>query len=352
MFLRALSRPATTQELAASEDFIESLILDNQEQALEIAKLNDMLDNALEQRNAIIEPIRKRLMEEASNGDKPQAEVPQPLHIWNFQEGDDVLTDTVNGLRLSLENGALLEGGALTLKDGNAYAHSGALSKDVTEKTLSAVVQLDNLDQRGGGVINIQTTNGIIFDAIVYGERDSRLWMPGSNGFVRTEHVAGPAEKAALTQPVHLAITYKQDGSIAMFRNGEPYGKPYVSSGLQTYQGANSIINLGLRHSPPGGNHNLTGKIFRAALYDQVLSENAIKSLATGQNFFISDKLIREALKETQLSQLDLLAQQIDRFQSTLAGIRRPETNVTPTRQAWHDFAQSLFNLKEFIFIR
>ena len=137
-----------------------------------------------------------------------------------------------------------------------------------------------------------------------------------------------------------------------MFRNGEPYGKPYVSSGLQTYQGTNSIINLGLRHSPPGGNHNLTGKIFRAALYDQILSENAIKGLATGESFFVSEKLIREALTETQLNQIDVLAQQIDNLQSTLAGMRRPETNGTPTRQAWHDFAQSLFNLKEFIFIR
>ncbi len=352
MFLRALSRPATPQELTASKDFIESLILDNQKQASEIAKLNDMLDSVIQQRTAIVEPIRKRLMEEFKNGDQPQVEVPQPLHNWNFQEGDDVLTDTVNGLRLSLQNGALLEDGALTLQGGNAYAHSGQLSKDVAEKTLSVVVQLDNLDQRGGGVINIQTTNGIIFDAIVYGERDARLWMPGSNGFARTERVAGPAENDALTQPVHLAITYKQDGSIAMFRNGEPYGKPYVSSGLQTYQGANSIINLGLRHSPAGGNHNLTGKIFRAALYDEILSENVIKGLATGQSFFVSEKLIREALSENQLKQIDLLAQQIDNLQSTLTGIRRSEANVTPTRQAWHDFAQSLFNLKEFIFIR
>ena len=352
MFLRTLSRPATPQELTTSENFINSLILDNQEQAREIAKLNDRLGSVLRQRNAIVEPIRQRLMEEVKNGDKPQAEVPPPLHIWNFQEGDDVLVDTVNGLRLNLQNGAVIEDGALTLKSGNAYAHSGALSKDVAEKTLSAVVQLNNLDQRGGGVINIQTSNGIIFDAIVYGERDSRLWMPGSNGFTRTEHIAGPEEKDALTQPVHLAITYKQDGSIAMFRNGEPYGKPYVSSGLQTYQGANSIINLGLRHSPPGGNHNLTGKIFKAALYDQALSEDAIKGLATGQSFFVSEKLIRETLTEAQLKQIDVLGEQINHIQSTLAGIRRPETNINPTRQAWHDFAQSLFNLKEFIFIR
>ena len=129
-------------------------------------------------------------------------------------------------------------------------------------------MQLDNLDQQGGGVINIQSSNGIIFDAIVYGERDSRLWMPGSNGFVRTQRVNGPAESDALTKPVHMAISYKQDGTITMFRNGEPYGKPYVSSGLVKYPASDTVINLGLRHSPAGSNHNLTGKIIQAQLYD------------------------------------------------------------------------------------
>jgi len=352
MFLRALSRPATGEELAASESYIHSLIRDNQQQADEILKLNEFLKIATKQRQDIVDPVRQRLMETAKEGKQPQAEVPAPLHAWNFSEGEDVLADTVSGLKIKLLNGALVEDGALTLKGGNAYAQSGTLNIDIGEKTLAAVVQLDNLDQRGGGVINIQTTNGLVFDAIVYGERDSRLWMPGSNGFVRTERVDGPAEATALNQPVHIAITYKKDGTITMFRNGEPYGKPYVSSGLQSYNSKASNINLGLRHSPPGGNHNLTGRIFRAELYNQVLSEEALQGLATGQSFFISQKLIREALSEAQLAQVDELTQRVEQIQNALTEMRRTTSDADPTRQAWHDFAQSLFNLKEFIFIR
>ena len=62
--------------------------------------------------------------------------------------------------------------------------------------------------------------------------------------------------------------------------------------------------------------------------------------------------LIREALSDAQLAQVDALTQQIEKTQNTLAEMRRTASNIDPTRQAWHDFAQSLFNLKEFIFIR
>ncbi len=352
MFLRTLSRPPSAQELAASQDFLATLIRDNEEQHTEIAKLNQLLNRSTQQRNAIITPVRQRLLELAKEGKQPNVELPAPLHAWDFQEGEEVLTDGVNGLKLELKNGARIEDGALLLQGGNAYAQSGPLSKNVDEKTLAAVVQLDNLQQRGGGVINIQTSNGVIFDAIVYGERDVQLWMPGSNGFVRTQTVDGPAETAALTQPVHIAITYQKDGTITMYRNGEAYGKPYVSSGLQSYVGANSTINLGLRHSPPGGNHNLTGRIVRAELYDQVLTADAIKGIATGQNYYVPEKLVLESLSEAQRSEVELLGQQIKKIQETLVFIRPPATNVDPTRQAWHDFAQSLYNLKEFIFIR
>ena len=176
--------------------------------------------------------------------------------------------------------------------------------------------------------------------------------MPGSNGFVRTQRVNGPAESDALTKPVHMAISYKQDGTITMFRNGEPYGKPYVSSGLVKYPASDTVINLGLRHSPAGSNHNLTGKIIQAELYAQALSADVIKGIATGQRFYISDKLVRESLSVSEREQVDALAQKIDAIRKQLAGIQRPANTVEPVRQAWRDYAQSIFNLKEFIFIR
>ena len=352
MFLRALGRNATTEEVAASRQYLEALIRDIEEQEAEIVKLNEFLDTASKQRESILAPIRQRLTEAAMKDNNPKAELPQPLHAWDFSGGEEGLTDQINGLKLDLINGARIADGALILKSPRAFARSGKVSKDVSEKTLAAVVQLDNLDQQGGGVINIQSSNGIIFDAIVYGERDSRLWMPGSNGFVRTQRVNGPAESDALTKPVHMAISYKQDGTITMFRNGEPYGKPYVSSGLVKYPASDTVINLGLRHSPAGSNHNLTGKIIQAELYDQALSADVIKGIATGQRFYISDKLVRESLSVSEREQVDALAQKIDAIRKQLAGIQRPANTVEPVRQAWRDYAQSIFNLKEFIFIR
>ena len=184
MFLRALGRNATTEEVAASRQYLEALIRDIEEQEAEIVKLNEFLDTASKQRESILAPIRQRLTEAAMKDNNKRA----PTCAW-VRGGEEGLTDQINGLKLDLINGAHIADGALILKSPRAFARSGKVSKDVSEKTLAAVVQLDNLDQQGGGVINIQSSNGIIFDAIVYGERDSRLWMPGSNGFVRTQRV-------------------------------------------------------------------------------------------------------------------------------------------------------------------
>ena len=41
------------------------------------------------------------------------------------------------------------------------------------------------------------------------------------------------------------------DGTIAAFRNGRPYGKPYQSSGLTVFSPGDAQIIFGLRHSPP-----------------------------------------------------------------------------------------------------
>ena len=65
---------------------------------------------------------------------------------------------------------------------------------------------LDNLTQRGGGVITVQEKDGGLFDSIVFGERDPGQWMAGSNGFVRTQSFNGTPEKAV--ELTHVAIAY------------------------------------------------------------------------------------------------------------------------------------------------
>jgi hypothetical protein len=56
----------------------------------------------------------------------------------------------------------------------------------LTSKTLVAWIQLADLEQAGGSVLTIEHPDGAQFDAIVFGERVPRRWMPGSNNFLRT----------------------------------------------------------------------------------------------------------------------------------------------------------------------
>src|SRR5690606_28225690 len=100
--------------------------------------------------------------------------------------------------------------GALVL-DGESFVETPPTSRDLAEKTLEAWVQLDDLDQRGGAAISVETRDGLAFDAIVFGEGEPRRWMPGSNNFARTESFGGVEEVDAATRPVHVAIVYQPD---------------------------------------------------------------------------------------------------------------------------------------------
>ena len=215
-----------------------------------------------------------RLRAQDAAADRPQP--PRPLARWEF---DSDLQDSIGALHGTAHGAARVEGGAL-LVDGESFVETAALPTEVKEKTLEAWVRIDGLDQRGGGVISLQTRGGGEFDAIVFGEREPRRWMAGSNGFVRTQSFQGPAEQRAEEQAVHVAIVYQQDGTIIGYRDGAAYGKPYDSGQLKTFPAGACVVVFGLRHSPPGGNRLLTGAILRAQLYDRALSAAEVAASA------------------------------------------------------------------------
>ena len=120
------------------------------------------------------------------------------------------LKDNIGKLHGTAKGGARLEGGALVLDGKQAFVETVPLDKDLAEKTLEAWVLLENLNQRGGGAISVETIGGQEFDAIVFGEREAQRWMAGSDGFRRTKSFRGPAEAEAIKQPVHFAIVYQK----------------------------------------------------------------------------------------------------------------------------------------------
>ncbi len=169
------------------------------------------------------------------------------------------------------------------------YIDTPAITTNLGVKTLEAWVRLENVDQRGGGVIGIQSLDGLIFDGIVFGERQAKHWMAGSNFFKRTKEFNGIAETEADKRVVHVALAYHADGTIAAYRDGRPYGTPYKSSGLVTFEAGQSQIIFGVRHTPPGGNKMLAGTLVRARLYDRALSDEEVAASAGAGSDYVAE---------------------------------------------------------------
>ncbi|MBC8351714.1 MAG: DUF1553 domain-containing protein [Planctomycetes bacterium] len=247
---------------------------------------------------AIEDPVREQLLAQRTariEATKP----PLPIAAWEF---DADFKDSVGELHGEPSGSARLENGGLVL-DGKSFVATAPFERDLTEKTLEAWVLVPNLDQRGGGVISVEQTGGAVFDAIVFGEREPRRWMAGSNGFVRTQSFAGYEETVAAREFVHIAIVFARDGTITGYRDGQVYGTSYQSKGPVTFRATESQILFGLRHNPPGGNRFLTGTIERARLYDRALSPIEVAASAGTTSDYIAESEIIAALSSEQ--QLD-----------------------------------------------
>ena len=222
-------------------------------------------------------------------------ELPPAMSRWAFEND---LNDSVGHLHGTAHGKARVENGALVL-DGNSFVETRPVGKEITEKTLEAWVQLDNLDQRGGGAMSIESRDGRVFDAIVFGETEPKRWMAGSNGFVRTVSFGDAEEADAVERPVHMALVYQKDGTIIGYRDGRPYGHSIRKSEVQSYPKGTTEILFGLRHKPGGGNRFLSGRIHRAALYDRALSPVEIATSADNPDAFVSEGQLIAALEET-----------------------------------------------------
>src|SRR5262249_24113484 len=131
---------------------------------------------------AIDDPAREEVRRARSVTSSPPGQPPQPIARWDF---DNDCQDQ-NGERPGTpQREAWLQEGRLVLDGSTAYVVTAPLKKPLEAKTLEAWVSLAHLKQRGGGVMTVQTLDGVVFDSIVFGEREPEKWVPGSNNFVR-----------------------------------------------------------------------------------------------------------------------------------------------------------------------
>jgi hypothetical protein len=257
-----------------------------------LKRLSADLSDASRKLSTFDSGVRKEVLAAREKGTAKPPTPPQPFARWDF---DDDLKDSIGSLHGRIVGSAKLENGALVV-DGKSHVQTAAVPTELKEKTLEAWVQVDMLDQRGGGAISLESIGGGVFDAIVFAEREKNRWMAGSNGFVRTESFNGPAELDATKRIVHVAIVYQADGTIIGYRDGQPYGNPINKSPLQTYAAKSSRLLFGLRHGPGGGNRYLRGRIHRASLYDKALSPDAVAASAGTDSDYVSEDVIVAAL--------------------------------------------------------
>ncbi len=345
MFREAFSREATDDEIKQSQAYLTSLQAEGAQEAQKLSQQENQLAALNHQITAILEPAREKLLKPSALRPSPSA--PAPLAEWTF----DDLNDTHGKLPLKLTGDARLENGALVV-DGQSMAESGSLPKTLTAKTLEAWVQLDDLKQQGGGVITVQHKDGGLFDSLVFAEKTPGHWVAGSNFFERSELFEGPAETEAATRPVHVAVVYQADGTIRGYRDGQPYGRTYRKALGAIFEPDQSQILLGCRHGNPSGNKGLRGRIYRARLYDRALTPEEIAQTATIEANTLRESDILTALTEPQRQQLHALQSQRDAIKSALEAARTATSTDDPKVQAWASLAQSLINLKEFIYLR
>ena len=287
---------ATLNGVTHGERMIRVPLSAEQQQRIQlIDRRMNVLQNEFE---AIQQPIRDAVVAERKVAGYKGPEPPKALARWEFNEDPNDSAGTIKG---TISGGARLENGMLVVDGKDGFVASAPIAKDIAEKTLEAWVQLDTLEQGGGAAISLQTLDGATFDSIVFGEREARKWMAGSNGFVRTMPFNGTEEAEATQRPIHFAIVYQADGTIAGYREGKPYGAAYRPGELQKYAAGKFQLVFGLRHGPPGGNRMLAGRIDRALLYDRALTAEEVAASAGASDInHVSDKEILARLTATQ----------------------------------------------------
>ena len=251
---------------------------------------------------------------------------PIPFLRWAFDTGTN--SNPSGGLK----GGATIANGRLQLPKEGAFYQGAPITREIREKTLEAWVALADLKQGGGAAISIETEDGRVFDAIVFGERQAKKWTAGSSGFERTRDLNAPEETAPVGAFIHMAIVYRPDNSIAVFRNGEPYGKPYTpGSPLQTFKSGNARVLLGMRHTG-GAKPFLNGEIKQAALYDRALSAEEVTASFRAAGFSIPQSEVLANLSEAQRAERDAALMQMKKSQEALAAIKPLPVSYTGTR--------------------
>ncbi len=284
--------------------------IDEHRQQLEAA-----IKTAQSDLDSLTEPVKKKLLADRKQDASERKPVDlKPFAAWEFN-GD--LKESIRSLDLTAHGKIEFKDGLIVLDQ--AYLQSPGLPIELKAKSLEVWCQIHNLDQRGGGVIGIQGP-GDSFDTIVLGERQPRHWISGSNVFARTEDFPESTPETKVGELLHLAMTYAEEGTTTLYRDGKPYGKPF-RKGAATFPKDQTSVLFGLRHTPPGGGKFLKVSIDKARLYDRALTVEEVAASASGNGLFVSNEDLLLAMTPDQKEKRAALIKSLDQARAALKQI-------------------------------
>lgn len=304
-------------DLSPSKQLIDQITMENTDRRERQVQLKTSIDQTSQQLNDLLKTAREAAQRE--NGDIEQEEAVdlQPYAVWEF---DGNLSDRMGRLPLTANGDVVFEDGAVVLKE--SFLQSGAVGVDLKSKTFEVWCELPVLEQRGGGLMSLQGPD-TTFDAIVMGERRPDEWISGSNNFQRTTDFDQAVPETTPGTPLHLAMVYRPNGTIQLYRNGESYGKPYQRPGI-LFPGDQSFVLFGLRHLPAGGNRFLHVRISKARLFDRALTTEEVRLSFDGRSRDYSEEELTALLGPEQKQKADELRRKLTEARQTLAGAEKP----------------------------
>ena len=282
------------------------------------AKVDDKIEEFLS-------PIRERALR--ARGLERAAAVPQPIGLWRF---DRSARDRAGEMDIELNEEFELSGGLLrrvyTSKTNDVFTGvaSAKLPREVRDKTIEAWIVIEELPKKSTAVVvlrNRKDYRAAAFDGILYtGEKDKQ-WRNFSTANFRSADVKGEAEETSPGERVHVAVVYRSDHAILLYRNGRPYGESYrpeLADGrglLQTYIAGEAEVAF---------QHAAGLAVDEARLYDRALSaEQIAASFRAGAPSLLAEEL-RGLMTERERSRFDVLDTEAARLRTALAEMGKP----------------------------
>ena len=219
---------------------------------------------------------------------RPLAGLSVPYARWTFDI--DGRADHAP-LHLDVHGDAVIEDGRLRMrqprdqsepspgeehKQPESVAVSRLIDRQIEAKTLEAWIHVRKSPEGSATLIEIYGQSGYrgaSVDGIRYVHGSVPRWENYSVGSFRSQDTGAQPECLEQGDRLHIAIRYAADGSISLFRNGQPYGESYTPDAgtpagkLQTYPAADALVRFPVTKD---------FELEEARLYDRPLSDKQI----------------------------------------------------------------------------